>query len=80
MHISLLYLTSQHKCIYTMCEHIAIYQEDCEVEGVVGVCESGEKGGQESDDKTGRRHGRISNQDGKMEGGDQKGENMQGMR
>ena len=51
-----------------MCEHIAIYQEDCEVERVVGVYESGEKGGQENDDETERSHGRISNQDGKMEG------------
>ena len=32
------------------------------------MCESREKSGQEDDDKTKRRHGRISNRDGKMEG------------
>ena len=53
-------------------------EEDCELGRVVGVCESGEKGRQEDDDKTKRRH-RISNRDGKMEGSDQTGENMQGM-
>ena len=35
----------------------------CEVGRVVGVCASGEKGGQEDNDKTKRRHGRISNRD-----------------
>ena len=35
------------------------------------MCESREKSGQEDDDKTKRRHGRISNRDGKMEGDDQ---------
>ena len=43
-------------------------EEDCEVGRVVRVCESGEKGGQEDNDKTKRRHGRISNRYGKMEG------------
>ena len=37
------------------------------------MCESGEKGGQEDDDKTERRHGMISNPDGKMEGVTRKG-------
>ena len=69
MHISLataFVITTQ---MHTMCEHIVIYEEDCEVGRVLGVCESGGKGGQEDDNKTEGRHGRISNRDGKMEGG-----------
>ena len=41
---------------------------DCEVGRVVRVCKSSEKGGQEGNDKTERRHDKFSYQDKKMEG------------